>query len=170
MKKIALSLSLILMAYAGDYTVTIAGKGKFGDELKALIEKYKTSGDIKVVEGVKPKDTSIKEQISSFFFEKKKKETQAQNARMLKEGERIYTNSCVSCHGSKGLVKAYGRSSQIGKLSHDDFIDSLKAYSQDDSDSPDIQNRSLIMKQYADMLTSNQAEAVYKYLQKINKK
>jgi len=170
MKKTALILvTASLFLFAGDYTVTITGKGKFGDELKALIEKYKSSGDIKVVEGQPQKSSSIKQEISNFFFEKKQKETADENARMIKEGKRIYTASCVSCHGSKGLVKAYGRSKQIANMSHEDFIESLKAYEQEDSDDPTASTRTIIMKPYADMLTTDQAESVYKYLQSINK-
>jgi mono/diheme cytochrome c family protein len=163
MKKIVSLLLLCSFAlFARDYTVTLKAKGKFGDDLKALIEKYKANGNIEVVQTAPAKSESIKEQISNFFSDKKKQDQARIMVEKMDEGKRIYTTKCAPCHGAKAKLAGYGK--PLNQMSQEAFISSLDAYGTTDSDDPAIKNQSFVMKQYADSITHEQGISIYQYI------
>lgn len=168
MKKTLLSLLfLTLLLSASDNTVTFELKGEFGKELKALIEKYKDSGEITVIERkTVSDDKSIGQQIDSFFAEKEQKEQAAMTKDLLSAGERIFKKKCSKCHGKKGEEKAYNSSRPLNTLSLEDMKYSIDRYNLDDYD----RGAAFIMKPYAMSVSHRELKGVYEYIQKINGK
>jgi mono/diheme cytochrome c family protein len=165
MKKIAYILLLCSFAlFAKDYTVTLKAKGKFGDDLKALIEKYKTSGKIKVVETAPAKNESIKDQISNFFTDKKKQDQARIMIQKADEGKRLYVGKCAQCHGVKGEIRGYGKGRILNQMSQEDFLAAMDSYDNTAGDDPSVENQSFVMQQYADMVTHDQDVSIYQYI------
>ena len=165
MKKITILLMLCLsVLIAKDYTVTLKAKGKFGDDLKALIEKYKKTGNIEVTEQAPAKKETIKEQIANFFSDQKSEENYKQMISRTQEGERIYKLKCATCHGKSGENSSYG-GKPLNQMAQEEFIADMNSYSSADEETS--QNQSFAMTQYASTVTNEQNIGIYQYLQSL---
>ena len=167
MKKLTILLMLCLsVLIAKDYTVTLKAKGKFGDDLKALIEKYKKTGNIEVTEQAPAKKETIKEQIASFFSDQKSEENYKKMISRTQEGERIYKLKCASCHGKSGEDGSYTyRGKPLNQMTLQEFIADMNAYSSADEETS--KNQSFAMTQYASTVTNEQDIGIYQYLQNL---
>ena len=84
----------------------------------------------------------------------------------LSNGKRIYKKVCQSCHGDKGELTPYNSSDAINSFDLNTMQRTIRDYSMDEQD----KGFAMIMKPYADSVTSNDIENIYKYLKSINKK
>jgi mono/diheme cytochrome c family protein len=166
MKKVLFALvATALFLSAENDTVTFELKGDFGKELKALIEKYKDSGQITVVEKkVVTDDKTIGEQIKSFFVEKEKKESEKKKIDLFALGKKLYTTKCHACHGERAEKKAYNRSRPLISLSLEDMEESIRGYKVDQYD----RGNAFIMKPFADSLNDEELQGVYEYIKSLN--
>ena len=165
MKKLTILLMLCLsVLIAKDYTVTLKAKGKFGDDLKALIEKYKKTGNIEVTEQAPAKKETIKEQIASFFSDQKSEENYKKMISRTQEGERIYKLKCATCHGKSGEDGSYG-GKPLNQMTQQEFIADMNSYSSADEETS--KNQSFAMTQYASTVTNEQDIGIYQYLQNL---
>jgi cytochrome c553 len=167
MKKTTLLLLLcVSVLFAEDYSVTLKAKGQFGQDLKALIEKYKKSGNIEVVETKPTKKETIKEQIANFFSDQKSEESYRKMLSRTSEGKRIYNLKCASCHGKSGEDSSYG-GKPLNKMSLKEYLFDMDAYGNTDSDEEASSHQSFVMTQYANTVTNEQNIGIYQYLQNL---
>jgi len=76
-------------------------------------------------------------------------------------GEKIYKNRCLSCHGAKGDIKAYNTSEAINKMSVDEIKTAFRDYSNGEKDN----GMAIIMKPYAGFVFGDDLNAVANYIQ-----
>lgn len=96
-------------------------KGEFAKELKELVEKHSKDENIevnvyKVPENLDTKDITGVKQDKNY---------------LAKEGERIYKNKCLKCHGEKGTKKSAYGVQKLSDMSGDDIFISFKSYYSD---------------------------------------
>lgn len=120
----ALALSNILHAAE---RVCFELKGEFGEEIKAIIEKYSKnfSGDLQIVR----EDSDLTPQERSFLesIVRTEQVTQNKQNKMLENGKKLYNRDCASCHGEKGEISVANQN-PINTWSASDIIDEVKTY------------------------------------------
>ncbi|MFK2822842.1 c-type cytochrome [Arcobacter sp. YIC-80] len=99
--------------------------------------------------------------------EQERKEQEIKRKIDLKEkGQKIYTKKCQTCHGSKGEIEAYNSSKKLNSLSLEEIQDAVARY----TNSHEYGNgNQFIMRPYAASVNNNELEAIYQYLNSINK-
>ncbi|MGM0532996.1 MAG: c-type cytochrome [Campylobacterota bacterium] len=163
--KVFLAASLFAMAaYAQDSQpkecLCFEIEGKMGQELKALVEKYK---------GQLPEATVINSggaaagqgRFANFDLEASKEQETIDRAA---EGKELYTRKCQSCHGKNGRVKAYNKSARLDTLSLSEFEHAIIEYKNGDRKG----STAFVMRPFADTLTTNDVKNIHAYLQSIN--
>ena len=112
--------------------------------------------------------SSLKKEIIVELENKKKKEKEITKKEIkdkkYKKGESIYTNKCSSCHGIKGETKILNTTS-LNLIELERFKTAIKAYK---IGSYNLGNASE-MKPYSIGYTSSDVEAIYEYINRINK-
>ncbi len=103
-------------------------KGEFGEEIRAILQKYSKnlgSKDIKVVR----EDADLTAQERSFLGSLLGSGDVAPSAREanLENGGKLYGRDCASCHGEKGEVSVANKK-PINTWSAKDIVDELKSY------------------------------------------
>ncbi len=84
-----------------------------------------------------------------------------ENNKLIKQGKKLYLSKCIRCHGAKAQEEAYNTSRALVTLSLDDMRASIRAYSLDEKNN----GMAILMKPYAEILTDERIEAIYKYIQ-----
>lgn len=102
-------------------------KGKFGEELKALFEKYAKKGEIEVEEITPKEKTRYKKEekpsmLDSFFSAKKELKGD------IEYGKSIYDKKCASCHGKHADENPYPNARVLNTLSKQELYDNLNSY------------------------------------------
>lgn len=115
--------SLVL---AGDETYVIEAKGKLGEELKTLLEKYAKDTNSTIVSYKKSDKSSSNDGFFSRIFSDEKMDFSFDIA----NGERLYNKKCKNCHGEKGNVRVFG-SRQLSSMSADEIEMSFRQYASD---------------------------------------
>lgn len=105
------------------------------------------------------------ELIRQISAKKEEKEKNDKSAKQLANGEKIYKQSCMNCHGEKGESTAYQTSRALNKLSEEDIVYAIRGYNLNDYD----RGMGYLMAPYANFMTKDDAIGAYKYLQSINK-
>ena len=165
-KKIIIGLSLALTTLSAADTVTFKLEGKMGEEIKALIEKYKYS--LETVTINKQTSNATTEEIMAKVEAKleakaiKKAETKKLEDIKIKttNGKELYTNKCKSCHGKQGELEAYNRSRPLNTLSLEEITDSIRGYTLNEYD----RGLAIMMAPIASSLTEDDIDSVYNYL------
>jgi len=111
--------------------------------------------------------TVVNQKIDYNKINKTLKENKLKNKEIqsLKDGKRVYINKCQSCHGAKGEQTPYNTSAAINKFSLDKLKDTIRGYTMDSYNN----GFAIIMKPYADLISDEDLENIYKYLKSINK-
>lgn len=146
LKNIAISVlcaSFIFSSTASAEIVCFELSGEFGEEIRAVLEKYKSQ----IENGeVKTKNNSM---LQSYLPAAKEPQTQAEKAAAsngitlppppkinaqksadgvdLALGERLYSRDCASCHGAKGEEKVLDRAA-INTWSAEDIASEIYRY------------------------------------------
>lgn len=131
MKKILSTLVCLIFlsgAINANECVCFELKGEFGEEIKAILQKYSKnlgSKDIKVVR--EDADLTIQERnfldslLGTNSIENKTKTANPEN------GKRLYDRDCASCHGQKGEI-ATASKPPINTWKAKDIADEIKTY------------------------------------------
>lgn len=148
MKKFLLSLFLLSSLIANEETYVIEAKGDFGRELKELVEKHsKDNGvEVNIYEG--------------------KSENSYKNTKTLEfakeQGERIYKDNCISCHGDMGTKRSNASVRKLSKMDAGDIYVSFRSYLSDPSYGSSA--GSMIMSPIAGRITDTQLGYIIAYL------
>lgn len=114
------------------------------------------------IDSINSKNTKIDYKKVAKIIEKKEEDEKI--VLQLEEGKRLYTKNCQECHGVYGEIE-YQTSRAISKLSLEESLEIMRAYSWDEYD----RGFAFIMKAYADLTTPDRMKSIHKYLQSINK-
>lgn len=108
-KSLAIVLLLSLSAFAQEQekSYVFEAKGKFAEELKALVEKYSKDGKVDVTvyenkEAIQSESQTITQSILSTFTSDDAEDLKYAD---IAKGEMLYQKSCASCHGEKAETK-----------------------------------------------------------------
>ncbi|CAM2814871.1 c-type cytochrome [Helicobacter burdigaliensis] len=128
MKKILLAGLFFLGALYAKECVCFELEGEFGEEIKAILQKYSKnlgSKDIKVVR----EDADLSVQEKSFIDSLLGTGNVASNdpAYDLENGKKKYERDCASCHGAKGEVSV-AKKAPINTWKAQDITDEIKTY------------------------------------------
>ncbi len=168
-KKIIIGLSLVIATLSAADTITFKLEGKMGEEIKALIEKYKYS--LETVTINKEVNTATAEEIMAKVEAKleakaiKKAEDKIIEDKKIKtiNGRELYVAKCQSCHGEQGELAAYGRSRELNTLTLEEMKVSIRGYTLNEYD----RGLAIIMAPIASSITEEDVDAVYNYLQTV---
>lgn len=144
----ALCTSFIFSSTASAEIVCFELSGEFGEEIRAVLEKYKNqieNGDIKTIKN----NSMLQSYLPAENTSPKELQTQAEKAAAangitlppspklntqnsvngidLALGERLYSRDCASCHGAKGEEKVLDRAA-INTWSAEDIATELYHY------------------------------------------
>lgn len=113
-------------------------KGEFGDEIKAILQKYSKnlgSKDIKVVR--EDSDLTVAERsfLESLMGSAKVSAPAGGKAYDLENGKRLYDRDCASCHGVNAEVSLSGKAA-IGTWKPEDISLELRDYQLGQYDGP----------------------------------
>jgi len=163
-KKVILGITVFTTILNAQQTICFQLDGKMGEELKALVEKYKGS-----LQGVSINDDTnnnvnidkIMAQVESQNIQKiADKKAQATKV-TFNNGKSIYTAKCQSCHGKKAQKSAYNRSRALNSLTLKEIETSIRGYLMDEYD----RGLAILMKPYAVSLSDKDVKDVYQYIQ-----
>jgi cytochrome c553 len=139
--------------------------GKIGEEIKALIEKYKTSLKSVSIKNDNIDTNEIITKLESNLESKQIKEMEDKKQKIIKQkllsGKKIFVSKCQVCHGKKAQLEAYNRSRALNTLTLEEIKTSIKGYQTDQYD----RGLAMIMKPYANSLMVEDIEAIYQYIQ-----
>ena len=93
--------------------------------------------------------------------EKLTKEKSNKNQEDLAHGKKIYKTTCIKCHGAKADEEAYNSARALNTLTLEDLQVSIRGYTLDEKDN----GMAILMKPYAESLSSTEQVQVYKYIQ-----
>ena len=171
MYKILASLILVFTTFsiAADDTYVFEAKGEFAKEMKALVEKYSKEGKIEA-KVYKKSDaertyTENKTQgILSIFTDNTAEELKYAD---VSKGEKIYNQSCYSCHGINADESHYNSARKLSTLKPLEIANILKEYRSDYEGDFGGVNK-FIMKPQADNLTEQDMQSVAVYIYSLN--
>ncbi|WP_297812244.1 c-type cytochrome [uncultured Helicobacter sp.] len=131
MKKFLSTLACIAIfsnALGANECICFELKGEFGEEIKAILQKYSKnlgSKDIKVVR----EDADITIQERSFLDSVLGTASVAATSKTanLENGKKLYERDCASCHGSKGEISTAGKT-PINTWKAKDIAEEIKTY------------------------------------------
>ncbi|TLD89274.1 c-type cytochrome [Helicobacter sp. MIT 05-5294] len=131
MKKILSTLSCIAILSGisnANECVCFELKGEFGEEIKAILQKYSKnlgSKDIKVVR----EDADLTLQERSFLDSLLGTGSVASNTRGhdVENGKRLYDRDCANCHGKKAEIRTASKP-PINTWKLDDIASEIKTY------------------------------------------
>ncbi len=86
--------------------------------------------------------------------------------RMSKSGKELYINKCQTCHGGKANLTPYNSSRALIDLTLQDMQLAIRDYKIDEYD----RGYAMIMRPYANMLTSQKMKEVYSYIKTLKPK
>ena len=167
-KKIILGITVFSTILTAQQTICFQLDGKMGEELKALVEKYKGS-----LQGVSINDDTndnvnidkIMAQVESQNLQKEKINQKLKESQLAQEiisnGQTLYTAKCQSCHGKKAQKSAYNRSRALNSLTLEEIETSIRGYLMDEYD----RGLAILMKPYAVSLSDKDVKDVYQYIQ-----
>ena len=169
MIKILASLLFVFITFtiAADDSYVFEAKGEFAKELKALVEKYKKEGKVKVTVYKKSdlkerKTKTITKTILSAFTQDDAEELKYADVEV---GQKIYQSKCISCHGKNADVNSYANPRKLSTLKPIEIARLLKNYR-------DIENfggsTRFIMKPQADNLVSDEMQSIAVYIYSLN--
>ncbi|MDD6054970.1 MAG: c-type cytochrome [Helicobacter sp.] len=166
MKKLLLMLFCAL--FLGNYLnanecICFELKGEFGEEIKAIMQKYSKnlgSKDIKVVR----EDADLSVQEKSFLDSLLGTGQVAQTNKNIdiENGKKLYDRDCASCHGEKGELSVAGKPA-INTWSAKDIAAEIKSYQ-----NQNFQGQSQFIKnQVAQRYTSQNMQEIGAYLESL---
>ncbi|MGM0622546.1 MAG: c-type cytochrome [Campylobacterota bacterium] len=170
---IASLLSVASMQAQQNEYLVIELKGEMGQELKALIQKYKAQipqADISIVPkgSIPVQDVSAQQgKFANFDFEQAAKEEADQsNEALIAKGQAYYERRCQSCHGENADIKSYNRSRPLVDLSEDEFKNAIKGYKNGTYD----RGQAFIMQPHARSMRTSQIQEVIAYINTLKEK
>lgn len=166
-KKVILGITVLTTILSAEQTICFKLDGKMGEEIKALLEKYKGS-----LQGVSINDDTnnvnidkIIAQVESKNLKKEKINQQLKETELAQEiinrGKTLYVAKCQSCHGKKAQKSAYNKSRALNSLTLEEMETSLRGYMMDEYD----RGLAILMKPYAVSLSDKDVKDVYQYIQ-----
>ena len=171
MYKILTSLILVFTTFsiAADDTYVFEAKGEFAKEMKALVEKYSKEGKIEAKvyrkSDIQKTESERKTQgILSVFTDNTEEELKYAD---ISKGEKIYKQSCYSCHGVNADESNYNSARKLSMLKPLQIVTILKKYREDYEGDFGGSNK-FIMKPQADNLTSEEMQSLAVYIYSLN--
>lgn len=171
MYKILASLILVFTTFsiAADDTYVFEAKGEFAKEMKALVDKYSKEGKIEAKvykkSDLQGTESERKTQgILSVFTDNTAEELKYAD---VSRGERIYKQSCYSCHGVNADESNYNSARKLSTLKPLQIVTILKNYREDYEGDFGGVNK-FIMKPQADNLTSEDMQSIAVYIYSLN--
>lgn len=121
-------MAILSSALNAEECVCFELKGEFGEEIKAIMQKYSKnlgSKDIKVVR----EDADLTIQERSFLDSLLGTGSVASSSKTLdlEKGKKFYERDCASCHGKKGEVSVASKA-PINTWKAGDIADEIKTY------------------------------------------
>ncbi len=165
-KKIILSLavSATIVSVLAEESICFKLEGKLGEEIKALVYKYKNSLEHVSINNDNISTAKVEEMMAQVEAKKikQKEEKKKQVAKQkMADGKKIYISKCQSCHGAKADKEAYNKARALNSLSLEEMQLSIRGYQLNEYD----RGLAIIMTPYANGLVTSEAEAVYQYIQ-----
>ena len=170
-KKIILGLVVSTSILSASEQVCFKLEGKMGDDIKALLYKYKGSLEpVSIQSGGSAVLTDemlakIEARVEKKIVKRQaKKVADAKKAKIkatLADGKSLFTSRCQACHGADASKEAYNKSRPLNSLTLDQMLTSIRGYQDNDYD----RGLATVMIPYADGLIKKDVEAVYNYIQ-----
>lgn len=171
MTKILTLLLFIVITFsiAAEDTYVFEAKGEFAKEMKALVEKYSKEGKIEAKvykkEDMKKKETkTVTQGVLGLFTDNT---AEALKYADVERGEKIYQNTCASCHGVKANESKYATARKLSTLTPLKIVELLEGYKLN-YDGNFGRGNSIIMKPQADNLTSEDMQSIAAYIYSLN--
>jgi len=112
--------------------------------------------------GVVLTDAQLTARLEKIQAKQKVEEKKKQTVSSYEDGKKLYESKCRSCHGD-GTIQAYNRARPLKNLSVEQMEVSIRRI----SNGTGINSMSILMKPYADALTSKEINDVYTYLNSV---
>jgi cytochrome c553 len=172
LKKIIFCLVVCVGVLNASGQICFKLEGKMGEEIKALLEKYKGS-----LEGVSIQNNGgaittnadklmrqVEAKIEAKRVKKIEDDKKAIAKQQIVDGKALFNKKCKICHGAKGEKEAYNKSRPLNTLALKEMQKAIVGYQLDQYD----RGLSMIMKPYANSLMIEDVEAIYNYLKTLN--
>lgn len=167
LKKVASILFLFtLCLFAEEKSYVFEAKGKFAEELKALVEKYSQDGkvDVTVYEGEKRgKPKGVTQSILSVFSNNDAEELKYAD---VNQGKTLYQNECAQCHGKNANENSYVVPHKLVDLQPMQILNLLEGYKGNDDGSFGGSLRA-VMRPHATSLTGEEMQSLAVYIYSI---
>ena len=170
-KKVILGLVVSVSILSASEQVCFKLEGKMGEEIKALLYKYKASlepvtlqsgGSAVLTDEMLAKiEAGVEKKIEKRQSKKVADAKKAKAKATLVGGKSIFTSRCQSCHGAKGQKEAYNRSRPLNSLTLEQMKTSIRGYQNNNYD----RGLASLMTPYANQLMMTDVEAIYNYIQ-----
>ncbi len=132
---VAVLLSCILPSIAiandDDKTYVFKAKGKFAEELKALMKKHAKDGEVEITEEQPDYYGSSRKKSNGSVIESFLNSEDLSGD--LSYGKEIYDKKCHRCHGKQAEKNTYATSRVLNTLSKEDLYYGLRSYKTDSS-------------------------------------
>lgn len=169
LKKVILGLVVSISILNAEGQICFKLEGKLGEEIKALVEKYKGSLEaVSISNGESVNVGNVEEimaKVEAKIEAKKIKQVEENKKEKVKQfmadGKKIFTSKCQSCHGVKAEKEAYNKSRALSSLSLEQIKTSIRGYQESSYD----RGLAIMMTPYANILMEKDVEAVYEYIQ-----
>ena len=169
LKKVAsLLLLLTLCLSAEDKSYVFEAKGKFAEDLKALVEQYSKDGKVDITVREKTEESSKRHKsttqtiLSAFMND----DAEALKYADVNQGKTLYQNDCAQCHGKNADENSYTVPHKLVELEPLKIIELLDGYRENYTGQFGGSLR-LLMKPHADNLTSEEMQSIAVYIYSI---
>ncbi len=170
-KKIILGLVISTGILSASEQVCFKLEGKMGDDIKALLYKYKGSLESVTLQSGGPAvltdemlakiEARVEKKIEKRQAKKVADAKKAKVKETLAGGKNLFATRCQACHGKKASKEAYGKSRALNSLTLEEMKDSIEGYQNYTYD----RGLASLMTPYASGLMMNEVESIYNYIQ-----
>ena len=167
-RKVILGLVVSVGVLSAQGQICFKLEGKMGEEIKALIEKYKGSLEPVSIVNSGTSVANVEDmmaQVEAKIEEKKIKKAKVKKAKEAKkamaDGKKMYIAKCQTCHGEKAEKEAYGTSRPLNSLTFKEMEKAIVGYQLDEYD----RGMAMIMKQHANAIMIKEVKSIHKYIQ-----
>lgn len=161
----SLLLLFVLSLSAEEKSYVFEAKGKFAEDLKALVEKYSKDGkvNVKVYESKGQETRTSKSKTQTILSAFLNDDAEALKYADVDAGRILYQKSCASCHGVNADQNSYAVPHKLSQLKPIETLELLQGY-QKNYDGQFGGSLRYIMKPHADNLTSEEMQSIAVYI------
>jgi cytochrome c553 len=164
----SLFLLLVLSLSAEEKSYVFEAKGKFAEDLKALVEKYSKDGKVDVTvyeskDGQRKKPKSTTQTILSVFTNNDAEELKYAD---VDQGKVLYQKECAQCHGKNADENTYSVPHKLSQLKPMQILNLLEGYRANDDGSFGGSLRA-VMRPHAANLTGEEMQSLAVYIYSI---